>query len=177
MNGPWTRLRSLGATERTFNHTGLRPDDTRHYQMRACNGAGCGHWSSPSSATVLPGVPYAPGLTARANSASEIKLSWTKPNDGGSAITSYELEHYTDGSDWTSLDGNISSDVREYFHQKEFGGGTTHRYRVRAVNAEGEGRRVVGGAERHDLGAGAGQDGSELRGYYRQLDHAHLDRA
>ena len=139
MNGPWTRLRSLGATERTFNHTGLRPDDTRHYQMRACNGAGCGHWSSPSSATVLPGVPYAPGLTARANSASEIKLSWTKPNDGGSEITSYELEHYTDGSDWTSLDGNISSDVREYFHQKEFGGGTTHRYRVRAVNAEGGG--------------------------------------
>ncbi len=135
----YTRLSNPGATLRSYNHTGLRPDDTRDYQIRACNGAGCGHWSLPDSATVLAGVPYAPGLTARANSASEIKLSWTKPNDGGSEIIRYELEHYTDGSDWASLDGNISPDVREYFHQKEFGGGTTHRYRVRAVNAEGGG--------------------------------------
>ena len=139
----YSRLSSPGRTSRSYNHTGLRPNDSRHYQMRACNGAGCGEWSFPDSATVVPGVPYAPGLTARANSASEIKLSWTKPNDGGSAITGYDLEHYTDGGDWSHLDSNISPDVREYVHQDAngdlFGGGTTHRYRVRAVNEMGEG--------------------------------------
>ena len=139
----YSRLTSPGRASRSYNHTGLRPGDTRHYQMRACNSAGCGDWSFPDSATVVPGVPYAPGLTARANSASEIKLSWTKPNDGGSAITGYDLDHYTDGGDWSHLDSNISPDVREYVHQDAngdlFGGGTTHRYRVRAVNEMGEG--------------------------------------
>ena len=139
----YSRLSSPGSTARSYNHTGLRPGDTRHYQMRACNGAGCGDWSFPVDATVVPGVPYAPGLTVRANSASEIRLSWTKPNDGGSEITGYQLDHYTDGSDWSALDNNIHPDVREFAHEDRdgdiFGGGTTHRYRVRAVNAEGEG--------------------------------------
>ena len=139
----YTRLSSPGSAARSYNHTGLRPGDTRHYQMRACNGAGCGHWSFPDYATVVAGVPYAPRLTAQANSASEIRLSWNKPNDNGSAITVYELEHYTDGSDWTYLDDNIPPDVTEYVHQDTygdlFGGGTTHRYRVRALNATGDG--------------------------------------
>ena len=139
----YSRLSSPGRAARSYNHTGLRPGDTRHYQMRACNGAGCGDWSFPDSATVVPGVPYAPGLTARVNSASEIKLSWNKPNDGGSEITRYQLEHYTDGGDWSALDNNISPGVTEYAHQDPdgdlFGGGTKHRYRVRAVNAMGEG--------------------------------------
>ena len=140
----YSRLSSPGRSARSYNHTGLRPGDTRHYQMRACNGAGCGDWSFPDSATVVPGVPYAPGLTARANSASEIRLSWNKPNDGGSEITGYELEHYTDSNgDWSALDNNIHPDVREFAHEDRdgdlFGGGTTHRYRVRAVNDMGEG--------------------------------------
>ena len=139
----YTRLSSPGSAARTYNHTGLKPHDTRHYHIRACNDAGCGDWSFPAYATVLAGVPYAPGLTARANSASEIKLSWTKPNDGGSAIIRYDLEHYTDGSDWSALGNWISYDNTEYIHEDRngdlFGGGTTHRYRVRAVNEMGGG--------------------------------------
>ncbi len=140
----YSRLSTPGRSARSYNHTGLRPGDTRHYQIRACNSAGCGDWSFPDSATVVPGVPYAPGLAARANSASEIKLSWTKPNDGGSEITGYELEHYTDSNgDWSALDNRIPPDKTEYAHQDAngdlFGGGTTHRYRVRAVNDMGEG--------------------------------------
>ena len=135
----YTSLRSLGATERTFNHTGLKPGDMRHYRMRACNGAGCGQWVGGAFATVKAGVPHAPGLTARINSASEIKLSWTKPNDGGSEITKYQLHHSEDGGEWSDLNIGNSPDGTEYSHQDEFGAGTKHSYRVRAVNDMGDG--------------------------------------
>ncbi|MDE0171496.1 MAG: fibronectin type III domain-containing protein [bacterium] len=136
----YTRLARPASSARTYNHTGLRPGDTRQYRMRACNSAGCGEWSFPADGTTAAeGVPAAPGLTARANSASEIRLSWSRPSDGGSEITGYELEHYTDGGDWAALDDRLWSHVTEYAHEDEFGGGTTHRYRVRAVNANGEG--------------------------------------
>ncbi|MDE0369817.1 MAG: fibronectin type III domain-containing protein [bacterium] len=136
----YSRLPSPGARDRTYNHAGLRPGDTRQYRMRGCNSAGCGDWSFPASAaTAAEGVPAAPGLSARANSASEIRLSWSKPNDGGSEISRYQLEHYTDDGDWTDLDDNLGSHVTEYLHQDDFGGGTTHRYRMRAVNANGDG--------------------------------------
>ena len=139
-DGTYSRLANPSGTARSYNHSvGAINPEVRYYRIRACNSAGCGDWTWPESATTAAqGVPSAPGLTVRSSSASEIKLSWSKPHDGGSEITGYHLEHFTDGQDWENLylDHNLDT---EYAHQQEFGGGTTHRYRVRAVNAKGEG--------------------------------------
>ncbi len=139
-DGPYSRLTRPSGTTRSYSHnTGAINPEARHYRLRACNSAGCGDWSFPDHATTAPqGVPTAPGLTVRSSTASEIKLSWNKPHAGDSEITGYVLEHFTDGQNWTGLE-LYPATATEYVHQAEFGGGTTHRYRVRAVNGVGEG--------------------------------------
>ena len=141
----WTRLTNPGSSARVFNHTGLQPEANRTYRIRACNGAGCSLWSWTAFATTAAqGVPSAPGLTASTDgqwdewSEWAITLSWTKPNDGGSPIESYQLEHRTNEYDWAFLDGQIPPDDTEFVHQEYFNPGETHRYRVRAVNEKGE---------------------------------------
>ena len=135
----WSSLASPGRTSRVYNHTGLQPEESRSYRIRACNKAGCSFWNGPAFArTAARGVPAAPSLTLGASNPSEISLSWNQPGDGGSEITGYVLEHYTDGSDWTKLD-LYPAIATEFIHQDTFGGGTVHLYRVRAVNDEGNG--------------------------------------
>ena len=70
---------------------------------------------SSASATTLTGVPAAPGLTVRANGATEIRLTWTEPDDRGSSITGYEVQESDDGSAWSSLSFPSGSDT-EYVH-------------------------------------------------------------
>lgn len=127
-------LASPGRTSRVYNHTGLQPEESRRYRVRSCNSAGCSFWNGPAFATTAArGVPAAPSLSLRASNPSEISLSRNKPGDGGSEIVRYELEHYTDGSEWAEL-SLYPSTATQFAHQATFGGGTAHLYRVRAVN-------------------------------------------
>ena len=136
----WRRLTSPRASDRSYKHGGLKPGDTRHYRLRARNSAGWSQWSNTVSATTLSAVPAAPSLTARANGRTEIKLSWTKPDERGSVITLYELEASKDSRDWTApvLNVTMSTTTTEYDHAGLEPGMTLH-YRVRARNANGPG--------------------------------------
>ena len=135
----YSRLTSPSGTSRSYTHANLQPGTTRYYQLRARNSAGWGEFSQSASAITLTGVPAAPSLTVRANGASEIKLSWTKPDDRGSDIFGYHLQQSDDGNDWYSLGGHIPSDDTEYVHTG-LSGGTTKHYRVRALNNNGDGQ-------------------------------------
>ena len=95
-------------------------------------------------------MPRAPGLTVRANGSTEIKLTWTKPDDRGSDITGYDLEESGDGSEWSRLDF-LSPSESEYVHTG-LSGGTTKHYRVRAVNANGNGEWSPSRSARTDAG-------------------------
>ena len=145
VNSGYSRLASPSAAARSYTHSGLSPGSTRYYQLRACNSAGCGNLSFPAEATTSPaGVPSAPGLTASTTGQWQewsewgITLSWSRPNEGASPITAYQLDHSIDGSDWEFLGWQIPPDVTEYVHQEYFNPGETHRYRVRALNELGE---------------------------------------
>ena len=135
----YSRLTSPSGTARYYTHGNLQPGTTRHYQLRARNRAGWSEFSQSASATTLTGVPAAPGLTARANGASEIKLSWTKPDDRGSDILVYHLQQSDDGNDWYSQGGNIPASDTEYVHDG-LSGGTTKHYRIQASNGNGDGQ-------------------------------------
>ena len=147
----YSTLTSTSGSVRSYTHGNLKPGDTRHYQVRARNSAGWGPYSSSSSATTLTGVPTAPGLTARANGATEIKLTWTKPDDRGSEIRRYELEVSDDGNDWNTLAFSVSPDDSEYVDDG-LTGGTTKHYRVRAVNLNGAGQWSAVRSARTDAG-------------------------
>ena len=147
----YSRLTGPSASARSYTHSGLQPGDGRHYQLRARNSAGWGPFSQPVFASTLTGVPAAPSLTARANGATEIKLTWTKPNHRGSNIISYRLDVSDDGNAWNSLAFSISAGDSEYVHAG-LAGGTTKYYRIRAVNANGDGQWSAARSARTDAG-------------------------
>ncbi len=144
-------LTSPSASDRSYTHANLQPGTTRYYQLRARNRNGWGEFSLPASATTPPTVPAAPGLTVRANGATEIKLTWTKPDDRGSEILVYHLQESDDGNDWDSLDGSIPASDTEYVHTG-LSGGTTKYYRISAANANGEGQWSTTRNARTDAG-------------------------
>ena len=92
-----------------------------------------------------PGAPT--GLTATGNSQAQIDLSWSAPlNDGGSAITAYDLRYIETSADetmdsnwtvvqdvWTTGSGGLQYTVTGLT------GGTQYDVQVRAVNAAGDG--------------------------------------
>ena len=76
---------------------------TKYWRITAINGLGSGT-ASTSSNTVIGDVPaQVTGLTATAQSATEIDLTWNVPADNGYAITVYKVERSPDNSNWTTL--------------------------------------------------------------------------
>ena len=90
-------------------------------------------------------VPGAPTLTATANGATQIDLSWTAPTDtGGADITGYEIEVCAQateadcGTTWTALINILGAATTTHSHTG-LTAGTTRHYRVAAVNSVGTG--------------------------------------
>ena len=81
-----------------------------------------------------PGAPT--GLSATGNGPSQIDLSWSAPaDDGGSPVTGYKVEWSASGNaPWTEL---VASHDRTTYSHTGLTAGTTHHYRVFALNAEG----------------------------------------
>src|SRR3989454_3528600 len=70
-------------------------------------------------------------------SSSQISLSWTAPNNGGSAITGYKVERSTDGgTTWSALVANTGSTATTY-SDTGLAHTTTYTYRVSAINSVG----------------------------------------
>ncbi len=143
----WTNLvDNTGVTTTTYAHTGLSGGTTRHYRVSAINSEGPGTASNPASATtstpIVITAPAAPtSLTATADGATTIRLSWIAPtNTGGAAITGYQIESSPTGTgdSWTNLVENTGLTTTTYAHTGLTAGTTLH-YRVRAINSEGPG--------------------------------------
>ncbi|MDE0075395.1 MAG: fibronectin type III domain-containing protein [Gammaproteobacteria bacterium] len=130
------------STTPIYHHTGLAPNLTLHYRVRARNAAGpggLGGWSNSTSATTPPATaPGVPGnLMAAAAGPTVIALDWNEPSStGGSAITGYDIQVSADGgSSWRFL---VTTNQTSHRHPGLAAGATRH-YRVRAENAIGFG--------------------------------------
>src|SRR5437016_7616484 len=90
----------------------------------------------PASAQLVPSPPT--NLTATTASPSQINLSWTAPsNNGGSAITGYEIERSTDGgTNWSSIQSNTGSTSTAY-SDTGLVASTSYTYQVSAINVAG----------------------------------------
>ena len=118
-------------------------------QLRAVNDAGDGPWSAIATDTprTTPGAPTIDVITP-GNYA--LSITWSAPaDDGGSAITSYDLRYIrsdaTDKADdnWTVREDIWSSDLLQYGLNESTGfdlsSGVQYEVQVRAVNAVADG--------------------------------------
>ena len=137
----WVRLATVYPEDGTsYVDDNLSPGGTWSYRVRAVSIAGgnllAGDWSAEASATTDSGGPEAPkDPAAVADGENATKLSWTEPEDNGSPITGYRVEHSTDGGGtWALLRARHSGTA--YSHTG-LPSGTTHHYRVAAINRNG----------------------------------------
>ena len=107
----WSTIASnTGSISTSYSDKGLVSHTTYTYRVSAIySGVGISSPSNTASATTPIIAPQPPtGLTATAASASQINLSWIAPSDnGGSAITGYQIERSTDrGATWATTVSN-----------------------------------------------------------------------
>ena len=144
--GGWDDLEDdTGNTRTTYQDTGLAPNTTRYYRVRAISGAGPSAWSNVDHATTddltVPGAPRS--LTVSPNGlkgSTELRLSWAAPVDsGGSPITGYRIERaVVRGGAWIIHVASTGSATTTYL-DTGLAPNTTRFYRVRALNAQGHG--------------------------------------
>ncbi len=135
--GGETLLQSTASSAPTFTVTGLTNGTTYYFKVTAVNGVGEGPVSDEASATpaTLPGASS--GLRATAGNAEAV-LNWTAPaNNGGSAITSYNVyEGASPGGETLQQSTGSSAST---FTVTGLTNGTTYYFKVTAVNGVGEG--------------------------------------
>ena len=144
--GGWQNL-VVDTGLRTTRHTdtGLSPRTKRYYRVAALSGARIGAWSNVAHATTddltVPGAPTSLTVTPNGlKGSTELSLRWLAPsNTGGSPITGYRIEWSSTGS-WpgTFLLPGPTGTATTYV-DKGLAPNTTRYYRVRALNAQGQG--------------------------------------
>ena len=96
-----------------------------------------GSLESESTETVKPSVPRNLSVVADSSVDTNAVISFDAPsNDGGASITHYVLQHSTDDATWSNLAAALTA--RSYTHEN-LRRGSTHYYRVAAVNSIGQG--------------------------------------
>ena len=131
----WT---STGGKAPSYTVTGLTNGQTYTFRVRAVNSAGASAASSSRTATPTTTEPEAPESLSFTPGDQQVTLRWRAPtNDGGEPITHYEYEQ--DGSGiWISTGGTATSHTVTGLNN-----GQTYMFRVRAVNALGNGAVVT----------------------------------
>lgn len=110
-------------TQNSFIHSGLEPNTTYFYKVRARNYGVIGNWSEAYTFRTLLGTPANLNVLPKSN---DITISWDEVAGAGS----YDID----------ADGVIFGDIQSlYFVNKNLLPETEHKYRVRAKNGSNEG--------------------------------------
>ena len=130
--GSWTGA----GTTTSYTVTGLTNGTKYTFTVRAVNRKGNGAASDSASATT-PTTPDAPTNLSATDADQEVTLSWTAPTEtGGLAITGYQYSQ-DDGENWTAVPNSNATTTS--YTVDSLTNGTEYTFKVRAVNAAGEG--------------------------------------
>ncbi len=141
--GVWIlHVASTASATTTYLDTGLAPNTTRFYRVRALNAQGHGDPSNVAEGTTNAARPGQPrNLSARAAGPTSITLTWNAPsNDGGERITAYTIRARgpNDGT-WITIVRNTGSTTTTFEHTG-LQPATAYRYQVAAINRVGAGQ-------------------------------------
>lgn len=120
----------LGPNATSYAATGLSPETTYYFRVRAVAASDASDWSAAASAATQPAPPPAvpTGLTATAASPTEIALSWT---DAASDETSYVVQRDTSTSFSSPVSTRLAAGTTTY-RETGLTPSTGYVYRVRA---------------------------------------------
>ena len=133
--GTYTQIATVGANVVSYSSTGLAPNTTYFFRVRATNAGGDSAYSNEANATTPNAAPAAPSaLAATAISTSQINLSWT---DNASNETGFKIERKTGSGGTYAQIATTGADVTSY-NDTGLSATTTYYYRVRATNSIGD---------------------------------------
>ncbi len=142
-SGVWIiHVASTGSATTTYTDTGLAPNTTRYYRVRALNAQGSGDPSNVAEGTTNAARPGQPGnLRARAAGPTSITLAWDAPtSDGGERITGYTIRARGPGDGtWITIQRNTGSTATTFEHTG-LQPASAYRYQVAAINRIGAGQ-------------------------------------
>ncbi|MDB4342111.1 fibronectin type III domain-containing protein [Nitrosopumilus sp.] len=136
--GAYTILAQPSGTGTTYTDTVVTQGNTYGYKIVTVNEAGDSPQSSP--ATVIIGtVPDAPTLTTVTPlSGAQHTIDWTAPsNNGGFAVTGYEIERSTTSGSGFATVGQVGNVLTWTDPTANLVLGDTYYYRVLAINQQG----------------------------------------
>ena len=120
---------------------GLTNQSSYEVRVRARSSAGWGAWSSTSTGTPT-GTPDAPDDLELESGDGQIIARWSTPaNNGGAAISDYDIQYRTvaAGATWTDWQAaTVSTDTAATI-DSGISNGTAYRVRVRSVSSAGDG--------------------------------------
>ncbi len=130
-DGDWMDIDDAGAT--SYSATGLTNGTEYTFSVRAVNSFGAGDAGSASATPAT--TPSAPTVSAERGDGTTT-VSWTAGDDGGSAVTSWQLQ--VNGGEWTDLSTfGVGADPVPLPVPTD--DGTAYTFGVRGVNDVGEG--------------------------------------
>ena len=136
--GSYTLLAQPAGTGTTYTDTAVTLGNTYGYKIVTVNEAGDSPQSNP--ATVIIGtVPDAPTLTLVTPIAgAQHTIDWTAPsNNGGFAVTGYEIERSTTGGSGFATIGQVGNVLTFTDPTTNLVLGDTYYYRILAINQQG----------------------------------------
>lgn len=141
-SGTFAEIAVLGPNATTLTDTGLTPNTTYEYQVRAINSGGFSSYTNIAEGTTLPDPPTLKptAVTATSRSASEIDLSWLYAGTdiGGGQGGFKILRAVTDPANGFTLVRQTITTATT-FRDSNLLPDTVYHYRVRAYNISGDG--------------------------------------
>lgn len=134
VNGFFIVVGTVGPNATNFTSTGLQPNSTYVYRVRAFGEGDYSLYSNEAKATTPINEPPAPNyLSASGISRSEIQLTW---RFGGGNVAGYKVEQSKDGGK-SFIEIGATPPDQTRFTVAGLTPGSTYHYRVRAFNAGG----------------------------------------
>jgi len=130
------------ASTTSYSDTTLTLGDVVTYKIAAINAEGQGPFSNiPASVTTVGGgtIPdQVTDLSLSVVSGTQVDLSWTTPDDGGSPITGYGINSKVNGV-VSTLETSFGDASTTSYSDTSLSAGDVVTYRIAAINTEGQG--------------------------------------
>ena len=141
----WQHVARVSNVTSYTDATDLRNDgETRMYRVGSeAAGRAAAVWNTPTVAYALHPASHAPAaptdVTATADSATQVTVSWTAPDTGGSAITGYKVQYKLSTADAYPAANMATAAATATSHQVTgLTASTGYDFQVMATNAQGD---------------------------------------